>query len=106
MTNKLPHQYEILFAKANSDVKIAKMAMHANDTGVDEATILFHMQQAAEKLIKALKIFAVYTKPAAKIIFFNSIFYIQKTPEPITLLQVIGNKQLPLTFQPLVAEQA
>jgi HEPN domain-containing protein len=54
MTSKLPHQYEILFAKADSDIKIARLAMSAIDAHIDDATIMFHLQQAAEKLLKSL----------------------------------------------------
>jgi len=54
MTNRLLHQYEILFNKACSDLKLAKLAISAQDSDIDDATIIFHLQQSAEKLLKSL----------------------------------------------------
>jgi len=54
MTHKLLHQYEILLNKACSDLKLAKLAMSARDSDIDDASIIFHLQQSAEKLLKSL----------------------------------------------------
>ena len=54
MSEKLLHQYEILFVKATSDLHMASLAIKAHDKDIDEATIIFHFQQAAEKLLKAV----------------------------------------------------
>jgi HEPN domain-containing protein len=47
-------QYEVLFQKAKADIAIAFHAIDAHDPDIDNATILFHFQQAVEKLLKAL----------------------------------------------------
>ena len=54
MTHNLLHQYEILFNKASSDLKLAKLAASAKDAGIDDATIIFHLQQSSEKLLKSI----------------------------------------------------
>jgi HEPN domain-containing protein len=48
------HQYNILFQKANADVHLAIRARQLNDEQIDNATLLFHLQQAAEKYLKAI----------------------------------------------------
>lgn len=48
MADDYKHQYEIIYLKAVSDIKIAKLAIDAKDNEIDDATILFHLQQAVE----------------------------------------------------------
>lgn len=57
MSTEMLHQYEVLIKKAVADIEIAKLAIAAHDDAIDDATILFHLQQAAEKLLKALLAF-------------------------------------------------
>lgn len=50
-------QYEILLKKAKSDLKAAKNLYHDFQCGDDELdieTVMFHLQQSAEKLLKSL----------------------------------------------------
>lgn len=54
MAEKYPKQYEILLRKAKADIAMALHALDAGDADIDDATILFHFQQAAEKLLKVL----------------------------------------------------
>ena len=54
MAAALPHQHELLIRKARSDIHIAKVAVDSHDETIDDATILFHVQQAIEKTAKAL----------------------------------------------------
>ena len=55
--DKFLNQYEILFRKANSDFKAAKILFENfsdNDEEPDADVIYFHLQQCAEKLLKSL----------------------------------------------------
>jgi HEPN domain-containing protein len=54
MDKKFPRQYEILFQKAKADIAISLLSIDAHDEDIDNAAILFHFQQAVEKLIKVL----------------------------------------------------
>lgn len=54
MPNELIHQYEVLYRKAVADIAMAQVAVAAQNAAIDDATIMFHLQQAAEKLIKSL----------------------------------------------------
>ena len=50
-------QYEILFKKAKTDLKVAKILLKNfkdGDEELDLETIMFHLQQCAEKLLKSL----------------------------------------------------
>ena len=50
-------QYEVLFKKARTDLKVEKNILEDFENGDDELdleTIMFHLQQCAEKLIKSL----------------------------------------------------
>ena len=50
-------QYEVLFKKARTDLKTAKIILQSFENGDDELdleTIMFHLQQCAEKLFKSL----------------------------------------------------
>ena len=54
---KFLKQYEVLFKKARTDLKIAKIILKSFENGDDELdleTIMFHLQQCAEKLLKSL----------------------------------------------------
>ena len=51
------HQYNVLYIKATADIQLAKMAISAGDKDIDDATIVFHLQQAAEKPLKSLMAF-------------------------------------------------
>jgi len=50
-------QYEVLFKKAKTDLKAAKILLKSFEDGDEELdleTVMFHLQQCAEKLLKAL----------------------------------------------------
>lgn len=50
-------QYEILFKKARTDLKVAKNILEDFENGDDELdleVIMFHVQQAVEKLLKSI----------------------------------------------------
>ena len=50
-------QYEILFRKGKVDLHTAKLLLALFENGDDELdleTIMFHLQQSAEKLLKSL----------------------------------------------------
>ena len=54
---KFLKQYEILYKKARADLKAAKILYEDFEKGDDELdieTIMFHLQQCAEKLFKSL----------------------------------------------------
>ena len=55
--DKFLNQYEILFRKANTDFKAAKILLenfNDRDDELDADVIYFHLQQCAEKLLKSL----------------------------------------------------
>ena len=50
-------QYEVLFKKAKTDLKAAKILLKSFEDGDEELdleTVMFHLQQCAEKLLKSL----------------------------------------------------
>ena len=50
-------QYEVLFKKAKTDLKAAKILLEKFEEGDEELdleTVMFHLQQCAEKLLKSL----------------------------------------------------
>lgn len=53
MTNKFQHQYEIYYNKATADLVLVQQVFVLNNPLIDESIILFHLQQAAEKYLKA-----------------------------------------------------
>ncbi len=56
-------QYEILIRKASSDLKAGKNLLEdfkGGDEELDLETIMFHLQQCAEKLLKSLLIYNKY----------------------------------------------
>ncbi|HAJ78337.1 MAG TPA: hypothetical protein DCO75_01075 [Fibrobacteres bacterium] len=57
MPHNLIRQYKVLYTKAIADVQLAKIAISSGDKDIDDATIVFHLQQAAEKLLKSLLAF-------------------------------------------------
>jgi len=53
-------QYEILFKKARTDLKVAKNILEDFENGDDELdleVVMFHLQQSAEKLLKSILAF-------------------------------------------------
>ena len=46
--------YEILIGKANTDLKSAEILYGSKDDDIDIEVVFFHLQQAAEKYIKAV----------------------------------------------------
>ena len=53
-------QYEILYKKAKTDLKVSKNLLEDIENGdedLDLETVMFHLQQCAEKLLKALLAF-------------------------------------------------
>lgn len=48
------HQYELFLQKAHADLRSAEILFKADDIEVDVSIVLFHLQQAAEKYLKAL----------------------------------------------------
>lgn len=47
-------QYELMYQKGSSDLALATHALAIDDSEIDVEIIFFHLQQAAEKYIKAL----------------------------------------------------
>ncbi len=47
-------QYELMFQKGTSDLALATHVLTIDDSEIDVEIIFFHLQQAAEKYIKAL----------------------------------------------------
>lgn len=58
MPDRFLHQYEILFKKANADLKLATHALTIEEDEIDLEIIFFHLQQAAEKYLKTLLAFS------------------------------------------------
>ena len=54
MASDFLNQYKILYSKANSDLRIVGIVLKSNEEDVDIGIILFHLQQAAEKYLKAI----------------------------------------------------
>ena len=54
MPASFPHQYELMYQKATSDLALAIHALAIDDAEIDVEIIFFHLQQAAEKYLKAL----------------------------------------------------
>jgi len=54
MQGKFPHQYEILFKKADADLALVEHALALEDKPIEIDIIFFHLQQAVEKYLKAL----------------------------------------------------
>jgi HEPN domain-containing protein len=47
-------QYEIFYTKSKTDLAMARVAKDSGNEEIDDEVILFHLQQASEKLLKAL----------------------------------------------------
>lgn len=54
MPAKFPRQHELMYQKATSDLALATYALAIDDAEIDVEIIFFHLQQAAEKYLKAL----------------------------------------------------
>jgi len=54
MQDEMLNQEGVFFKKAYSDLRTADRLIELNDPEIDKATILFHLQQAVEKFLKAL----------------------------------------------------
>jgi HEPN domain-containing protein len=54
MPAKFPHQYEILFKKADADLALVQHVLALEDKPIDIDIIFFHLQQAVEKYLKTL----------------------------------------------------
>lgn len=54
MPANFARQYELMYKKGTSDLALATHALAIDDTEIDVETIFFHLQQAAEKYLKAL----------------------------------------------------
>jgi len=54
MASDFLNQYKILYSKGNSDLKIVDIVLKSKEENVDIGIILFHLQQAAEKYLKAI----------------------------------------------------
>jgi HEPN domain-containing protein len=54
MLASFPRQYELMYQKGTSDLALAIHALSINDVEIDVEIIFFHLQQAAEKYLKAL----------------------------------------------------
>lgn len=90
MQNNLIPQSEIYFRKANADLKLAKYALDIVDEELDMEIIFFHLQQAAEKYLKAIL--------SCKGIHFGKIHDIERL---ITIIEQHG-LNLPAYVQDLV----
>lgn len=54
MPGKFPHQYEILFKKAEADLALVELVLSLENQPIEVDIIFFHLQQAAEKYLKTL----------------------------------------------------
>jgi HEPN domain-containing protein len=54
MPGEFLHQYELFLRKAHADLRSAEILFKADDVEIDLSIVLFHLQQAAEKYLKAL----------------------------------------------------
>lgn len=54
MQGKFPHQYEILFKKADADLALVEHVLALEDKPIEVDIIFFHLQQAVEKYLKSL----------------------------------------------------
>lgn len=54
MPASFPRQHELMYQKATSDLALATHALAIDDDEIDIEIIFFHLQQAAEKYLKAL----------------------------------------------------
>jgi HEPN domain-containing protein len=54
MPGEFLRQYELFLRKAHADLRSAEILFKADDSEVDVSIVLFHLQQAAEKYLKAL----------------------------------------------------
>lgn len=54
MPANFPRQHELMYQKATSDLALATHALAIDDDEIDIEIIFFHLQQAAEKYLKAL----------------------------------------------------
>lgn len=54
MPANFARQYEIMYHKGTSDLALATYALAIDDSEIDVEIIFFHLQQAAEKYLKAL----------------------------------------------------
>jgi len=54
MPANFTRQYELMYQKGTSDLALATHALAIDDTEIDVEMIFFHLQQAAEKYLKAL----------------------------------------------------
>ena len=57
MKIELKKQYQILLNKAKTDIAVSNLLFNTKSKEIDQEVILFHLQQATEKLIKSLLIF-------------------------------------------------
>lgn len=48
------HQYEIFYQKAVADLTLVKEVLSIENSKIERGIVLFHLQQAAEKLLKSL----------------------------------------------------
>jgi HEPN domain-containing protein len=80
--------YEVLYRKAGVDIKAAQI-LHFDfvngDNELDADVIFFHIQQAAEKLIKAL-------------LSFNKVNY-PKIHDLEELLNILEKEHIPIEFE-------
>lgn len=54
MSARFSRQHELMYQKATSDLALATYALTIDDAEIDIEIIFFHLQQAAEKYLKAL----------------------------------------------------
>lgn len=88
---ELIKQYEILLKKSYTDIEVSKLLIESKNCNIDQEVILFHLQQATEKLIKCLLVFNEIEKLVKigsknKIEFFPEI----KELEYLTDFAVVG----------------
>ena len=55
--SEFPEQFDIFYRKARSDLSLAMAGFGTHDRNIDQATLIFHLQQATEKSLKALLAF-------------------------------------------------
>jgi HEPN domain-containing protein len=54
MPEMRPKQFQILFRKGSVDLAVVEHLINLNAADIDREVLLFHLQQAAEKFLKAL----------------------------------------------------
>jgi HEPN domain-containing protein len=82
MQDKRPKQYQLLMHKAIIDVAVVEHLLELKANDIDRDVLLFHLEQAAEKFLKA-------------ILSYNNIHF-EKTHDIVELLELCSTNNIPL----------